>query len=89
MYSGNGNGETINGVFLNPITIIFFIFLAISVAISIIFFIKQWNACSDIKKILDINKDLHYWERARYESEKRRGIITESGLQATEAYIKE
>lgn len=59
----------------------------------IILFFKVWGMCNDVRAIRNrVNEpfdDIRFWERARYESEKRRGIITQDDIEKAEAFIEE
>lgn len=60
----------------------------------IILFIKVWFACNDIAdlrkantKIYELDQDLQFWTRAKYESDKRLGIITVADMAKAESYL--
>lgn len=60
----------------------------------IILFFKVWFACNDIadlqkanSKIYDLEQDLQFWTRAKYESDKRLSVITEADIVKAEAYL--
>lgn len=62
--------------------------------LGIILFIKIWFACSDISdlrkassKVYDLDQDLQFWTRAKYESDKRLGVITELDMTNAESYL--
>ena len=61
------------------------------ILLNIILFFKIWYMCNDVRtvrdRLIDPLDDLRFWERARYESEKRRGIITEADIAIAEAFI--
>ncbi len=56
--------------------------------IGLIFFVKIWIACNRIVKLTSINEDLQFWARAKYESDKRLGVITEADADSAEQYLK-
>jgi hypothetical protein len=63
-------------------------------AFQLVFFIKLWMACNDIadllrinRKTYDLDQDLQFWARTKYESDRRLGVITEDDLTKTENYL--
>lgn len=62
--------------------------LVIWITVVITFYVKIWFACSDINRLTEVNEDIHFWARAKYESDKRLGVITDNDLDAAEIYCK-
>ena len=76
------------GIFL------FVIIPVLWIIFTVILYVKFWFACNDLAELKrtnnnlqDINKDLQYWARARYESDKRKGVITMDDMDKADAYI--
>ncbi len=70
-------------------TLIVFIVAAI---LNVILFFKIWRACNDTNKIKnhinDSSDDMRFWMRAKYESDKRLGIINDADIKITEEFIE-
>jgi hypothetical protein len=62
----------------------------------VILFFKVWIACSDISDLrkkssasYDLSQDLQFWARAKYESDRRLGVITEADIAKAESYLNQ
>lgn len=75
--------NTVSGALLIPTILMF-----VGIGIYIVFLLKLWFALNDISKLRDMVDDINFRECARYESEKRRGLITTEDLDAAENLLK-
>lgn len=74
--------------YLSGISLVYMIFIFAGLVLNIAFLYKFWFALVDIKRLRQMVDDMHFRECARYESEKRRGLITADDLDAAEELVK-
>ena len=56
--------------------------------LTIVFWVKVWFMLADVRALRDMVDDMHFRECARYESEKRRGLIASEDLDTAEELLK-
>lgn len=79
-----GDAGTIFSIILTVIIIV--------AILQIVLFFKIWIATNDINKLKnrasDPFDDMRFWMRAKYESDKRSGVINDADIDAAEKFIE-
>ncbi|MFZ1801685.1 MAG: hypothetical protein WAW62_01575 [Candidatus Saccharimonas aalborgensis] len=70
-----------------PILIVIVLPIIVSLILVIALLVKFWNGMTALERMLPLIDDIHYWIRARYESDKRNGVIIEADADNAEKKI--